>query len=130
MSQPPADPDAFKRALTITTRAVAGEKDLDIRFGGEIAGLSGGRIVLPNPGTQPSAEAAAAVRGRADALARRSSDRLHRELPTRRRVVIGRRVRRRAAARAEHCSHSLHAGGVTSVHAMVLPLLSSSGGRA
>ena len=37
----------------------------------EIAGLSGGRIVLPNPGTQPSAEAAAAVRGRADALALR-----------------------------------------------------------
>ena len=40
MSQPPADPDAFKRALTITTRAVAGEKDLDIRFGGEIAGIA------------------------------------------------------------------------------------------
>ncbi|MAK64664.1 MAG: cobaltochelatase subunit CobT [Maricaulis sp.] len=71
MSQPPADPDAFKRALTITTRAVAGDKELDIRFGGEIAGLSGGRIVLPNPGTQPSAEAAATVRGRADALALR-----------------------------------------------------------
>ena len=41
----------------------------DVRFGGEIAGLSGGRMVLPNPGTEPSVEAAAAVRGRADALA-------------------------------------------------------------
>ena len=71
MSQPPADPDAFKRALAITTRAVAGEKDLDVRFGGDIAGLSGGRIVLPNPGPEPSPQAAAAVRGRADALALR-----------------------------------------------------------
>ena len=71
MSQPPADPDAFKRALAITTRALAGDKDLDVRYGGEIAGLSGGRIVLPNPGPEPSAAAAAAVRGRADALALR-----------------------------------------------------------
>ena len=71
MSQPPADPDAFKRALAITTRAIAGEKDLDVRYGGEIAGFSGGRIVLPNPGPEPSSKAAAAVRGRADALALR-----------------------------------------------------------
>jgi cobaltochelatase CobT len=71
MSQPPADPDAFKRALAITTRAIAGDRDVDVRYGGEIAGLSGGRIVLPNPGPQPSAAAAAAVRGRADALALR-----------------------------------------------------------
>mgnify|MGYP000288019371 CR=1 FL=1 len=49
MSQPPPDPDAFRRALAITTRAIAGEKALDVRFGGEIAGLNGGRMVLPNP---------------------------------------------------------------------------------
>lgn len=60
MSQPPADPDAFKRALAITTRAIAGDKDLDVRYGGEIAGFSGGRIVLPNPGPEPTPEAAAA----------------------------------------------------------------------
>ena len=71
MSEPPSDPDAFKRALSITTRAIAGDRELDVRFGGEIAGLSGGRMVLPNPGSEPSAEAAAAVRGRADALALR-----------------------------------------------------------
>jgi cobaltochelatase CobT len=71
MSQPPPDPDAFRRALAITTRAIAGDKELDVRFGGEIAGLSGGRMVLPNPGPQPSTKAAAAVRGRADALALR-----------------------------------------------------------
>ncbi len=71
MSKPPADPDAFKRALSITTRAIAGEKDIDVRFGGDVAGLSGGRIVLPNPGNEPSPRAAAAVRGRADALALR-----------------------------------------------------------
>ena len=72
MSQPPnSDPDAFKRALAITTRAIAHDKDVDIRFGGEVAGLSGGRIVLPNPGAEPSRAAAATVRGRADALALR-----------------------------------------------------------
>ncbi|WP_417477996.1 cobaltochelatase subunit CobT [Maricaulis sp.] len=71
MSQPPPDPDAFRRALAITTRAIAGDKELDVRFGGEIAGLNGGRMVLPNPGAQPTTKAAAAVRGRADALALR-----------------------------------------------------------
>tara|TARA_R110000868_G_scaffold53744_6_gene168609 strand:+ start:4027 stop:5940 length:1914 start_codon:yes stop_codon:yes gene_type:complete len=71
MSQPPPDPEAFRRALAITTRAIAGDKELDVRFGGEIAGVTGGRMVLPNPGAQPTPEAAAAVRGRADALALR-----------------------------------------------------------
>jgi cobaltochelatase CobT len=71
MCPPPPDPDAFKRALFITTRALAGDKDLDVRFGGEIAGLSGGRMVLPNPGAEPDADAARTVRGRADALALR-----------------------------------------------------------
>jgi cobaltochelatase CobT len=71
MCPPPSDPDAFKRALSITTRAIAGDKDLDVRFGGEIAGLSGGRMVLPNPGPEPTARAAQTVRGRADALALR-----------------------------------------------------------
>ena len=66
-----ADPDAFKRALAITTRAIAHDNELDVRFGGEIAGLSGGRMVLPNPGAEPTSEAARAVRGRADALALR-----------------------------------------------------------
>ncbi len=71
MSQPPSDPDAFKRALTITTRAIAGDNELEVRFGGEIAGLNGGRLVLPNPGPEPTERAAATVRGRADALALR-----------------------------------------------------------
>lgn len=71
MCPPSSDPDAFKRALSITTRAIAGDKELDVRFGGEIAGYSGGRIVLPNPGTEPSPRAAAAIRGRADGLALR-----------------------------------------------------------
>ena len=69
MSQPPQDPEAFKRALAIATRAIAGDKELEVRFGGEIAGHSGGRVVLPNPGTEPSQRAANTVRGRADAIA-------------------------------------------------------------
>ncbi|MHA6287436.1 cobaltochelatase subunit CobT [Maricaulis sp. CAU 1757] len=77
MSKPPSDPDAFKRALAITTRAISKDRDLDVRFGGEIAGLSGGRLVLPNPGPEPSSRAAAPVRGRADALALRLA--LHNE---------------------------------------------------
>lgn len=73
MSQPNDPQDAFKRALSATTRAIAEDGELDIRFGGEVAGLSGGRMVLPNPGQDPSPEAAAIIRGRADALALRLS---------------------------------------------------------
>ena len=71
MTKPPADPDAFKRAIAAATRAIAGDKDLEIRFGGEIAALSGGQITLPNPGVTPESEAALASRGQADALALR-----------------------------------------------------------
>ena len=71
MSHSNSDPDVFKRALMVTTRAVAGDKEVEVRFGGDITGLTGNRIVLPNPGNAPSAKAAAGIRGRADALALR-----------------------------------------------------------
>ena len=66
-----ADPDAFRRALVIATRAIAQDKDLEIKFGGEIAGFSKGQLVLPNPGENVTGETARAIRGRADALALR-----------------------------------------------------------
>jgi len=69
MSKPPVDPEVFKRALAFTTRAIAQDKELEVSFGGEIAGLSGGRLVLPNPGAEPTAKAARVIRGKADALA-------------------------------------------------------------
>lgn len=66
-----ADPDAFRRALVIATRAIAQDRDLEIKFGGEIAGFSKGQLVLPNPGENVTGESARAIRGRADALALR-----------------------------------------------------------
>ncbi|MEE2566266.1 cobaltochelatase subunit CobT [Hyphobacterium marinum] len=66
-----ADPDAFRRALVIATRAIAQDRDLEVKFGGEIAGFSKGQLVLPNPGENVTGESARAIRGRADALALR-----------------------------------------------------------
>lgn len=63
--------DAFKRALAIAARAIAQDRELEVRFGGEIAGLAKGKMVLPNPGLTMDEAALRAARGRADALALR-----------------------------------------------------------
>jgi cobaltochelatase CobT len=60
--------DAFKRALAISARAIAQDKELDVRFGGEIANYAKGKLTLPNPG-EVDAAGAKAARGRADAMA-------------------------------------------------------------
>ena len=60
--------DAFKRALAISARAIAQDKELEVRFGGEIANYAKGKMTLPNPGEVSAADAKAA-RGRADAIA-------------------------------------------------------------
>ena len=72
MSNAPDDTsDDFRRALAATTRAMSGERELDVAFGGEGARLAQGRVLLPNPPEDIDEAAAAKLRGRADALALR-----------------------------------------------------------
>jgi len=63
--------DDFRRALAATTRAMSGERELEVSFGGDSARLAQGRMVLPNPPDAISEAEAAKLRGRADALALR-----------------------------------------------------------
>jgi len=67
--QSPAE--QFRRALSAATRAVSHDRELEVKFGGEAAALLKGRVVLPNPPDKLSAQDAAKLRGKADALALR-----------------------------------------------------------
>ncbi|MEE9347993.1 MAG: cobaltochelatase subunit CobT [Robiginitomaculum sp.] len=67
MSESPKD--TFKRALAVTTKAISGDKELEISFGGDVAGMARGAMILPNPPSKPTALAIAKARGEADALA-------------------------------------------------------------
>ena len=80
MTNTPAPIETYKRALSAATRALSGERGVDVGFGGEIGGIvarsnSDGeretQIVLPLPPTQPTRGAIAKSRGEADALALR-----------------------------------------------------------
>jgi cobaltochelatase CobT len=64
--------ETFKRSLSQTTRALAGqEDDLEVTFGAEGPKLSAGKIVLPHPPRVISDPEAERIRGQADALALR-----------------------------------------------------------
>lgn len=80
MTNTPTPIDTYKSALSAATRALSGERGVDVGFGGEVAGVvsrsnSEGetetQIVLPLPPTHPTARAIAKSRGEADALALR-----------------------------------------------------------
>ncbi len=72
MSKGSDDPtEDFRRALAATTRALSGERELEVAFTGEGARLAQGRVLLPNPPDNIDEAAAAKLRGRADALALR-----------------------------------------------------------
>ncbi len=61
--------ELFKRALAQSTRALAGQEELEITFGAEGPKYVAGKVVLPHPPralTEPEAER---LRGHADALA-------------------------------------------------------------
>ncbi len=68
MSEPGSEDD-FKRALSATARAMAGDAPVEVGFGGDSAHVRAGRMTLPTPPRRLSAKAAAQSRGKADALA-------------------------------------------------------------
>lgn len=67
--------DDFKRALAGATKALAGVGELEVSFGGEVAGLvprdGEKQVVLPMPPANPTKIAIAKSRGEADGLALR-----------------------------------------------------------
>lgn len=67
--QSPAE--QFRRALATTSRALSGDRELEVKFGGEAAALARGRMLLPNPPEKLNLAEATKARGKADALALR-----------------------------------------------------------
>ncbi|MGJ8562418.1 MAG: cobaltochelatase subunit CobT [Alphaproteobacteria bacterium] len=63
--------DTFKRALGHTTKALSGETELEVSFGGDVAGLVRDQIMLPSLPQKPTPIQIAKARGEADALALR-----------------------------------------------------------
>jgi cobaltochelatase CobT len=63
--------EIFKRALSQSTRALAGQEELEVAFSAEGPKLLAGKIVLPHPPRVISDPEAQKLRGQADALALR-----------------------------------------------------------
>jgi cobaltochelatase CobT len=64
------DPNsAFKQALTLCTRALAGDSALNVVFSAETPGVKGATVTLPQPSRAPSRKEVAVLRGHADSLA-------------------------------------------------------------
>ncbi|MFV2091663.1 MAG: cobaltochelatase subunit CobT [Hyphomicrobiales bacterium] len=61
----------FKRAIAATTRAIAGERELEVNFGTDRPGIAGNVVRLPEPPLQIDPAAVALLRGHSDALALR-----------------------------------------------------------
>ncbi len=59
----------FKQALTATTRAIAGDDELQVVFSTETPSLRGHTASLPQPSRSPSRKEIAVLRGHADSLA-------------------------------------------------------------
>ena len=63
--------DAFKRSLTASTKAIAGEAELEVSYGGDVAGVVRDQVMLPALPPRPKPGQIAKARGEADALALR-----------------------------------------------------------
>lgn len=63
--------ETFKRVLAGTAKAISGDKELEVAFGGDVAGVVRGTMMLPAPPTKPTKLAIAKARGDADALSLR-----------------------------------------------------------
>jgi cobaltochelatase CobT len=72
MTTPPPI-DTFKRSLAAATKAIAGEPELEISYGGDVAGIVRETVMLPSLPPAPKPELIAKARGEADALALRIS---------------------------------------------------------
>src|SRR5690606_23279180 len=65
------DADAFKRAVSVCVRALAGDGELEVAFSKDKPSLAGGRARLPDLPKKPSAEDVAVTRGIGDSMALR-----------------------------------------------------------
>ena len=61
--------DPFKRALTLATRSIAGDSEVEVVFSNEPAGLFGKTARVPEPSRVPTRNEIAVIRGHADAAA-------------------------------------------------------------
>ncbi|MGE0765773.1 MAG: cobaltochelatase subunit CobT [Hyphomicrobiaceae bacterium] len=88
MAQPPkknkeSPAEPFKRVLGLASRAIAGDKEMQVSFAPGKPELDGNHIQLPEPSRVPSAKEIAVIRGWADSLsltAARHDKKLHNRL--------------------------------------------------
>jgi cobaltochelatase CobT len=88
MAQPPkknkeSPAEPFKRVLGLASRAIAGDKEMQVSFAPGKPELDGSHMQLPEPSRVPSAKEIAVIRGWADSLsltAARHDKRLHNRL--------------------------------------------------
>ena len=64
-----SEADAFKRAVTVCVRAIAGKRDMEVGFSKDKPALAGNRAILPDVPKRPSPQGIAVVRGHGDSLA-------------------------------------------------------------
>ena len=63
--------DEFKRSLASATKAISGEPEMEVSFGGDVAGIVRDQVMLPAMPPKPKPAQIAKARGEADALALR-----------------------------------------------------------
>jgi cobaltochelatase CobT len=75
--------EAFRRAVSVCVRAIAGDHDLEVSFAKERPALAGNRVRLPELPKKPSAQDVAVLRGLGDSMALRRAchdNRVHSKL--------------------------------------------------